>query len=101
MAALVGLVQNTASTDFRLGQSAVGLPSANRQEGTCGFRSGGSGKDSAHPLAASADYKTDYRKRRRGKMEGPWLGLGVMVAMVVGLVIWCVWAFRKDKKGRG
>jgi hypothetical protein len=30
-------------------------------------------------------------------MEGPWLGIGVMVAMVVGLVWWCVWAIRKDK----
>ncbi len=31
-------------------------------------------------------------------MEGPWLGILVMVAMVVGLVCWCIWAIRKDKK---
>jgi hypothetical protein len=30
-------------------------------------------------------------------MDGPWLGLGIMAAMVVGLVWWCWWAMRKDK----
>ena len=30
-------------------------------------------------------------------MEGPWLGIGIMVAMVAGLVWWCWWAMRKDK----
>lgn len=28
-------------------------------------------------------------------MNGPWLGLGIMVAMIVGLVWWCWWAMRK------
>ncbi len=31
-------------------------------------------------------------------MEGPWLGLFILVAMVVGLVWRCIWVFRKDKK---
>jgi len=29
-----------------------------------------------------------------------WLGLLIMVAMVVGLVVWCVWAYRKDQGGQ-
>lgn len=29
--------------------------------------------------------------------EGPWLGLGIMLAMVVGLVWWCLWVYRKSK----
>ncbi len=31
-------------------------------------------------------------------MEGPWFGIVVMVAMVVGLVWWCIWAVRRDKR---
>ena len=27
-----------------------------------------------------------------------WFGLVVMLAMIVGLVWWCVWAVRRDKK---
>jgi hypothetical protein len=30
-------------------------------------------------------------------MQGPWLGIVLMVGMVVGLVWWCWWAIRKDK----
>jgi heme/copper-type cytochrome/quinol oxidase subunit 2 len=26
-----------------------------------------------------------------------WFGLSIMLAMVVGLVWWCVWAYRSDK----
>ena len=29
--------------------------------------------------------------------EGPWLGLGIMVAMIMGLVWWCFWAVRKGR----
>ncbi len=25
-----------------------------------------------------------------------WFGLGIMVAMIVGLVVWCIWAYRRD-----
>ncbi len=31
-------------------------------------------------------------------MDGPWVGMLVMAAMVVGLVWWCIWAIRRDKK---
>lgn len=30
-------------------------------------------------------------------MQGPWLGIVLMVGMVVGLAWWCWWAMRKDK----
>ncbi len=30
-------------------------------------------------------------------LEGPWLGMGIMGAMIVGLVWWCWWAMMKDK----
>ena len=30
-------------------------------------------------------------------MEGPWLGLGIMLAMIVGLVWWCWWMMRKNR----
>ncbi len=30
-----------------------------------------------------------------------WFGLSVMVAMVVGLIVWCVWAVRRDKEVKG
>ena len=33
-------------------------------------------------------------------MQGPWLGIGIMAAMVVGLVWWCWWAMRGDKEGK-
>jgi hypothetical protein len=32
-------------------------------------------------------------------MDGPWLGLGIMIVMIVGLVAWCVWAMRGKKDG--
>ena len=31
-------------------------------------------------------------------MQGPWLGIGIMVAMVVGLIWWCWWAMRSNKE---
>jgi len=31
-------------------------------------------------------------------MDGPWLGAGIMLAMVVGLVWWCWWAMRQGRK---
>ncbi len=30
-------------------------------------------------------------------MDGPWLGLGIMVVMIVGLIWWCWWAVVKGK----
>jgi len=30
-------------------------------------------------------------------MEGPWLGIVIMTAMVAGLVWWIWWAMRADK----
>jgi hypothetical protein len=30
-------------------------------------------------------------------MEGPWLGIGIMAAMVIGIVWWIIWAMRADK----
>jgi len=30
-------------------------------------------------------------------MQGPWLGIVLMLGMVVGLVWWWWWAMRKDK----
>jgi hypothetical protein len=30
-------------------------------------------------------------------MEGPWLGLGIMVVMIVGVTGWIIWTVRKDK----
>jgi len=34
-------------------------------------------------------------------MDGPWFGIAIMLAMVVGLVWWCWWAMRKDKDEKG
>ena len=34
-------------------------------------------------------------------MEGPWFGIILTVAMVLGLVWWCWWAYRSDKKKKG
>jgi len=31
-------------------------------------------------------------------MQGPLFGLIVMGAMIVGLVWWCLWAMRSDRK---
>jgi hypothetical protein len=31
-------------------------------------------------------------------MDGPWLGLGIMSVMIVGLVWWCWWAMRSGRK---
>ncbi len=25
-----------------------------------------------------------------------WVGLSIMVAMIIGLIWWCVWAYRRD-----
>jgi hypothetical protein len=33
-------------------------------------------------------------------MQGPWLGIGLMAAMLLGLVWWCWWAMSKGKKGK-
>jgi len=30
-----------------------------------------------------------------------WFGLIVMLAMIGGLIWWCVWAYRKDKDREG
>jgi hypothetical protein len=30
-------------------------------------------------------------------MEGPWIGLGIMGVMVVGVTWWIIWTVRKDK----
>jgi cbb3-type cytochrome oxidase subunit 3 len=30
-------------------------------------------------------------------MEGPWLGLAIMVVMIVGLIWWCWWAMAKKR----
>jgi nitrogen fixation-related uncharacterized protein len=30
-------------------------------------------------------------------MEGPWFGIVIMVAMVVGIVWWVIWAMRSGK----
>ncbi len=30
-----------------------------------------------------------------------WFGLSVMVAMVAGLIVWCIWAVRRDKEAEG
>jgi hypothetical protein len=32
-----------------------------------------------------------------GLMHGPWLGIFVMTAMIVGLVWWIWWAMKADK----
>ena len=35
---------------------------------------------------------------RRNNMElGQWLGIAIMVAMCVGLIVWVVYAMKKDK----
>ncbi len=26
-----------------------------------------------------------------------WFGLAIMIAMIVGLVLWCIWAMRSDQ----
>jgi hypothetical protein len=31
-------------------------------------------------------------------MEGPWLGMGIMAVMIIGLIWWCWWAMVKGKK---
>jgi hypothetical protein len=31
-------------------------------------------------------------------MQGPWLGIVIMAAMVIGLVWWCWWAMAKGKE---
>ncbi len=33
--------------------------------------------------------------------SGQWLGLGIMVAMYVGLLVWVVYVMKKDKKKEG
>jgi len=30
-------------------------------------------------------------------LQGPWLGIIIMGAMIVGLIWWCWWAMVKDK----
>jgi divalent metal cation (Fe/Co/Zn/Cd) transporter len=37
-------------------------------------------------------------KGGKSMMEGPWLGLGIMVVMTVALIWWLLWAMRKGKK---
>ncbi len=46
---------------------------------------------------------TKGRKRvgQRKEREAMWFGLIIMLAMVVGLVWWCVWAVRRDKATEG
>jgi hypothetical protein len=33
-------------------------------------------------------------------MEGPWLGIVIMVAMVAGIGVWIWYAMRADKTGK-
>ncbi len=30
-----------------------------------------------------------------------WFGLFIMVAMIVGLIWWCIWAVRREKEVQG
>jgi Flp pilus assembly protein TadB len=34
-------------------------------------------------------------------MEGPWLGMGIMAAMIVGLIWWVWWVMRKGRNDKG
>jgi hypothetical protein len=34
----------------------------------------------------------------QGLLQGPWLGIVIMSAMIIGLIWWCWWAMVKDKE---
>ena len=66
----------------------------------CGFRWEGAGR-SLSRYDRKQDFISDFRSGRRAMMDGPWFGIAIMLAMVVGLVRWCWWAMRKDKDEKG
>jgi len=59
-----------------------------------------SGARSKGVRGGASPLQLEHQERRREMMQGPWLGIALMAAMILGLVWWCWWAMSKDKKDK-